>query len=169
MNSPLTRLILTLLLFTIHIIAQQQPSKDTWSRYRPGKLSDIIKAHTDPVETRDKGVDLGSDPVRARVTYTGMSRPTVATKQRFIAFYMESLGTPEFAKEFETEMIFIEDGYEFWLPVQNVLVPYFRKEMNKGEQVTLFANWIGITYPERGRNRLHVFLVNEFEKPDVSK
>lgn len=168
MNSPLTRLTLTLLLFTIHITAQQQSSTDTWSRYRPGKLSDIIKAHTNPVEARDKGIDLGSDPVRATVTYTGMSRPTVATKQRFIAFYMESLGTPEFAKEFETEMLFIEDGVEFWLPVQNVLVSYFRKELNKGEHVTLFANWIGITYPEQGRSRMHVFLVNEFEKSEVS-
>ena len=66
-------------------------------------------------------------------------------------------------------MLFIEDGVEFWLPVQDVLLSYFRKELHKGERVILFANWIGITYPERGGRRLHVFLVNEFEKLDGSK
>jgi len=169
MNRSLNHIFLALLLFTAHTFGQQQAGEDTWARYRPGKLSSIIKAHTNPSDDLDGGVDLGSDPVRARVTYTGISRPTLATKQRFIAFYMESLGTPDFAKKFETEMLFIEDDVEFWLPVQDVLLSYLRKELHKGEGLTLFANWIGITYPERGGNRIHVFLVNEFEKTEVSK
>jgi len=49
--------------------------------------------------------------------------------------------------------------------VQDVLLPYFETEVHKGDVVILLANWIGITYPERDGNRLHVFLVNEFEKP----
>jgi hypothetical protein len=87
-------------------------------------------------------------------------------KQRFIAFYMESQGTPEFSKKFMTEMLFIEDGVEFWLPVQDVLISYLGKELHKGENVTLFADWIGITYPERDGSRLHVLLINEFEKSE---
>lgn len=169
MSRSLSYYILTLLLFTTNTFGQQQTGEDTWARYKPGKLSSIIKAHTNPFDTLDKGVDLGSDPVRARVTYRGLSRPTSAKKQRFIAFYMESLGTPEAAKKFMTELLFIEDGVEFWLPVQDVLLPHFRKELHKGEVVTLLANWIGITYPERDGSRLHIFLVNEFEKLETSK
>jgi hypothetical protein len=169
MKKSINCLILTLLLFTTQAFGQQQTGEDTWARYKPGKLSSIIKAHTNSFDTLDKGIDLGSDPVRARVTYTGLSRPTSAEKQRFIAFYMDSVRTPEFAKKFMTEMLFIEDGVEFWLPVQDVLLTHFRKELHKGEVVTLLANWIGSTYPERDGSRLHVFLVNEFEKLDTSK
>lgn len=169
MKRSLSYLILTLLLFTTNTFGQQQTGEDTWARYKPGKLNSIIKSHTNPFDTFDKGIDLGSDPVRARVTYTGLSRPTSAKKQRFIAFYMESLGTPESAKKFMTEMLFIEDRVEFWLPVQDVLLPHFREELRKGDVVTVLANWIGITYPERNGSRLHVFLVNEFEKPGASK
>lgn len=168
MNKSLRRIAFALLLFTTHTFGQQQAGEDTWARYKPGKLSSIIKAHTNPADTVDKGVDLGSDPVRAQVIYTGLSRPTSAKTHRFIAFYMDSVRTPEFAKKFMTELLFIEDGVEFWLPVQDVLLPHFRKELNKGEVVTLLANWIGITYPERDGSRLHVFLVNEFEKPEGS-
>jgi hypothetical protein len=168
MLSLLIRLTLTLLLLTPCAVAQQS-GEDTWARYRPGKLSSTIQAHSSRAGSSDKGVDLGSDAVRARVTYTGRSRPTSATKQRFIAFYMASIGTPEFSEKFMTEMLFVEDGVQFWLPVQDVLLPHLRREMQKGEGVILLANWIGITYPERAGSGLHVFLVNEFEKPDVSK
>lgn len=166
MNKPLVRCIFTFLLFTV-CVGAQRPKESTWARYKPGTLSSIVRAHSSPVGSRDKGIDLGSDPVRAQVTYTGKSRPTSAVKQSFIAFYMESLGTLDFAEKFGTEMLFIEDDAEFWLPVQDVLVPYFRKELRQGESVTLLANWIGTTFPRRGESGLHIILVNEFEKSEV--
>jgi hypothetical protein len=168
MNRILTIFIIYLLLLTTCAMAQQG-AEYTWARYKPGKLRLIVKAHSVPADSRDKGMDLGSDPVRAQVTHTGASRTTVPAKQRFIAFYMESIGRPEAAKSFMTEMLFIENGVEFWLPVQNVLLPYLRKELRKGESVTVFADWIGITYPRQGGKRTHVFLVNEFEKSESSQ
>ena len=169
MKRPLARFVLAFLLFAVYADARQQSGTNTWARYRPGKLSNIIRAHSDPSDSHDKGMDLGSDPVRAHATYTGRSRPTSAAKQRFILFYMESLGTPEAAKKFGTEMLFVEGGAEFWLPVQDVLLPYFGKELHEGEGVTLFADWIGITYPAQEGSRLHVFLVNEFQKSEISE
>jgi hypothetical protein len=167
MHSLLIRLTLTLLLLTLCAVAQQS-GENAWARYRPGKLSSTIQAHSTRAGLSDKGVDLGSDAVRAQVTYTGRSRPTSEPKRRFIAFYMASVGAPEFSKKFMTEMLFIEDGVQFWLPVQDVLLPHLRGEMQKGNGVILFANWIGITYPEQAGSGLHIFLVNEFEKPEVS-
>jgi len=55
---------------------------------------------------------------------------------------------------------------EYWLPVQSVLIPHFKKEMRKGESLDLFTAWMGVTFAEPGK-RQPVFLVNEFEK--VSK
>jgi hypothetical protein len=168
MHSLLIRLTLTLLTLTSCAVAQQS-GEGTWARYRLGKLSSTIQAHSTRAESSDKGVDLGWDAARARVTYTGRSRPTSAAKRRFIAFYMASVGAPDFSTKFMTEMLFIEDRTQFWLPVQDVLLPHLRREMQKGESVILLANWIGVTYAERDGRGLHVFLVNEFEKPDVSK
>jgi hypothetical protein len=168
MHSLLIRLTLTLLLLTSCAIAQQS-GEDTWTRYRPGKLSSTIQAHSTHDGSSDNGMDLGSDAVRARVTYTGKSRPTSGTKRRFIAFYMASVGAPEFSEKFTTEMLFIEDGVQFWLPVQDVLIPHLRRELKKGESTILFTNWIGVTYPEQVGSGIHVFLVNEFEKLDVAK
>ena len=69
---------------------------------------------------------------------------------------------------FDEEFLFVEDSAEHWLPVQNVLIPHFKEEMRAGESVDLFAVWIGITFAEPGK-RQHVFLVNEFEKPQQTK
>jgi hypothetical protein len=80
MNGLKVRIIFTFLLFTTYTAAQHQSSEDTWARYRPDRLSSIIKAHSNPAEARDKGVGLGSDPVRARVTYTGTSRPILSAQ-----------------------------------------------------------------------------------------
>ncbi len=156
--------VLAFLLFTTQVLAQQQAREDTWARYKPDRLSNVIKVHTYTTEAPADGVDVQSDPVRTRVTYTGISRRTIATKRRFIALYMKSISTPEVAKNFMTELLFIENGVEFWLPVKDALLPSFGKELHKGESVTLFANWVGISYPERGGSKIHVFLVNKFEK-----
>jgi hypothetical protein len=66
-------------------------------------------------------------------------------------------------------MLFVENGVNFWLPVQGVLLSYFRKELRRADGITLFADWIGITYPTHGGKGLHVFLVNEFSKIKASK
>ena len=161
-------LMLISLLLTPYVAARQESAGDTWARYKQGTLSGVIKAHAISTEGSDEGVNLGSDPVRARVIYTGISRPTVAAKRQFISFYMDSVGNPEFANKFMTEMLFIENGVKFWLPVQDVLLPYFRDELRPRESVILFAEWIGTTYPEKGANGLHVFLVNEFERAGAS-
>lgn len=168
MNTSHARLALAFVLLTTQTIAQQEPSGDKWARYRPGTLSNVIQGHSYAATSRDKGAVLGSDPVRVRVTYTGRSRAISAAKRLFIAFYMESVGIPEYTEKFITEMLIIEGGVEFWLPVRDALLPSFEKEMNKGESIILFANWIGITYSKRDGRGLHVFLVNEFEKSEVS-
>ena len=66
------------------------------------------------------------------------------------------------------ELLFSEDGIEYWLPVQSVLIPHFKRELSKGESLDLFAAWIGVTFAEPGK-REHVFLVNEFEKADKNR
>lgn len=165
MNSKLLNLTFALLIFTACASAQQQ-SEDTWARYTPSTLARVVKAHPGTVAERGKGAGTDWEPVRARVTYTGTSRPIAIGKQRLISAYMETNGTPQFANKFPTEWRFVENGVEFWLPVQDVLIPYFGKELHKGDSVELFVELIGLTQPERDGRRMHVFVVNEFNKSE---
>ena len=101
--------------------------------------------------------------------YSGKSRPIPADKKSLIKFWMQSNKySEEIFKMFDEEFLFLEDSSEYWLPVQNVLIPHFKEEMSEGESVDLFAAWIGITFAEPDK-RQHVFLVNEFEKLEQAK
>ncbi len=163
MNRNLVVLMLALLLFTPYVTAQEKP-EDVWARYTPGTLARVVKAHPGTSAARSKGVGTDWEPVRARVIYTGTSRPIATGKQRLISASMATNGTPQFANRFPTEWLFIENGVEFWLPVQDVLIPYFSKELHKGDSVELFVELIGITQPGRDGRRIHVFVVNEFNR-----
>ncbi|MFL6335343.1 MAG: hypothetical protein ACJ754_18680 [Pyrinomonadaceae bacterium] len=128
-------------------------------------MSRVVLAHaeTDPDSERS-GVEIGSDPVRATVTYTGLSRPTPLAERRFITSYVLQDETPEDRSGFATEMLFRESKAEFWLLVRDELVPRFRRELRRGESVELYAVWVGTNYPMGGKRR-HIFLINEFKKP----
>jgi hypothetical protein len=69
---------------------------------------------------------------------------------------------PHIIQIFQYEMLFLEDSTEYWLPVQNQLLPLFQKELKKGDKVDLFVMAIGtLTYPDKTD---WVFIVNEFRK-----
>ena len=147
----------------------QEQEEDSCAKYKPSTLSRVVKAYTVNYKPEDAGIDIGSDPLRAKVIYTGESRPTPENKQRFIKLWMKSYGYPEeYAAKYGTELLFLEDSVKFWLPVQDVLIPHFQKEMRKDESVDIFAVWIGTTFPKDGKGRQgdHVIIVNEFEKPE---
>src|SRR5947209_4438636 len=135
------------LIATIGAAAQEQRD-DELARYKPGKLSRVVWAHTeaDP-DAKQSGVEIGSDPVRATVTYTGLSRPTPLAERRFITSFVFQDGTPEDRTGFATEMLFREGREGFWLLVRDELVPRIKSELRRGESVELYAVWVGATYP----------------------
>jgi hypothetical protein len=51
---------------------------------------------------------------------------------------------------------YLEAGVDYWVPVQEVLVPAMKREFRPGEEIELFTIYIGQV---DGR---HIFLVNEF-------
>ena len=149
----------------------QQQEDDPWAKYIPRKLSDVVKASSSSNFQRQQGVDIaiGSATLKAKVIYKGRSRPIAGDKKSLIKLWMQSNKySEEHFKMFAEEFLFVEDGIEYWLPVQSVLIPHFKKEMSEGESVDLFAAWIGITFAEPGQ-RQHVFIVNEFEKPEQTE
>jgi hypothetical protein len=61
---------------------------------------------------------------------------------------------------FAQEGLFIEDGVEYWLPIQTPLIPYLKEEEAPGELVALFVIWAGAT--KNNDTVEWVFLVNNF-------
>jgi hypothetical protein len=61
---------------------------------------------------------------------------------------------------FRTEGKFLEDGVEYWLPVQSQLIPYMQDELTIKDEVTLLLVWAGMT---KFDDQLEwIFLVNNF-------
>jgi hypothetical protein len=138
--------------------------QSSWDNYKPRTLNEIIKRHSHPEAFKvDSFLTANTFPSQVKVTYTGTSRKIPVAKKAHISDWVKmfkaDMGLVDL---FETELLFIENSVEYWLPVQKQVIPYFEQELKKGETVTLFTIWIGAKKIEGKWN--WVFLVNEFEK-----
>ena len=164
MKYYLSVIVMVFALFASHAPARGQSS---WDTYKPRKLQDIVKQHSDSklIEGENTNLIFTGDnfPSRVKVIYTGKTRKITEKRKEHIDGWVKSYGLkPEIAAMFETELLFIEDSVEYWLPVQKQVIPYFEKELKAGETVTLFTVWIGAKKISAQWD--WIFLVNEFEK-----
>src|SRR5262245_48894292 len=142
-------------------------AQDDWGKYEPRTLNQIIEEHSKAAVDEKAQIHLLFSaelfPSRVKVTYTGEVRKISATRKQFIADWAK---TRQLSKDlvalFDEELLFKEGKVEYWLPVQQQVIPYFQKELKVGDSVELYLIWIG------ARRELGVtdwiFLVNEFEK-----
>ena len=77
-------------------------------------------------------------------------------KERFIATWAEALSLPQAPATFHREVLVLEDGIEYWLPVQDVVADAMIRELEPGQAIEIFAVYAGQSLHD------HVFLVNEF-------
>ncbi|HXK39661.1 MAG TPA: hypothetical protein VJ837_02405, partial [Candidatus Paceibacterota bacterium] len=82
MKRRFSLLLLVLFHSSICALAQQQVD-DPWAKYLPRKLKEVVKANNSADVQQEQGVAivLGSVPFKARVIYTGQSRPLVEDKR----------------------------------------------------------------------------------------
>jgi hypothetical protein len=157
---------LLILLFAAH--AQARGQEFNYDAYEPRTLAEMIKKYDDPelLEGKFKEVNVifgGSFPSQVKVVYTGTSRKIPAGRREFIGDWGKTHAlSPEIVELFETELLFREGSAEHWLPVQKQVIPYFEKELKKGDTVALYAIIAG---GKRISGKWDwVVLVNEFEK-----
>ena len=141
-----------------------------WERYKARTFGEIIKANMDELAGRDASIrdkvsiviPGDSLPSQVRVTYTGTTRKILPARKEHIDEWAKSLGVkPEMIAMFEDEMLFVECSTEHWLPVQKQVIPYFQKELKKGDMVTLYTAFIGGRKIDGAWN--WIFIVNEFQ------
>jgi hypothetical protein len=138
-----------------------------YERYRPRTLAEIIRDHSDPklLGAGGKTVLLTGDtfPSKVRLIYTGESRKISPSTKQHLGLLVKSFGVaPETIAKYETELLFTEGEDRHWLPVVKDLIPFFEKELKKGDEVILYAEWVGAQ--NVGGAWEWVFIVNEFQK-----
>jgi len=127
------------------------------SRYRPLLLRDVVRQY--PTQ---RGLSLSPDvPVRSGVVYLGDSRDLVEDSRRLIRAWSESMGVPGITEVFKREVKVHQAGVDYWVPVQEVLVPTMTGELRPGEEIEVLVIYIGQV---DGR---HLFLVNAFRHKDA--
>jgi hypothetical protein len=136
-----------------------------FERYRPRTLGEIIKAHSDSETLTRSNMILTGDtfPSRVKVVHTGSTRQITPARKQHLEMLVTSFGVdPKVISRYEKELLFVEGTEEHWLPVQKELIPFFEKELKKGEEVILYAEWVGAR--KLGGKWEWIFIVNEFQK-----
>ena len=144
-------------------------AQDTWDRYKEGTIAGIIIQERDNVAesfstpAHHVAVSAENFPTRTSVLYMDSLRSILPENLEVIRHWAVSLRVdPAALTAFQHELLFREDTLDFWLPVQEVLVPSFRAELRRGDSATLFVLWVGAWGAIKEIN--WVFIVNEFLK-----
>lgn len=124
-----------------------------FSRYQPQAIGDLISEHT----PRSGLVITPDIPIRTKVRYTGEFRALPAASRRLIDAWADAMNVPRAPSSFRQELKVTEAGTDYWLPVQEALVPIMTVELQASEEVELFVTYVGQV---DGR---HLLLVNAFD------
>ena len=127
-----------------------------WSRYTPQAVGDLLRGLP-----RTTGLAITPEiPIRSRVRYSGDFRPLADDSRRIISAWTKSMNVPAAADAFRQEVRIQEPGGDYWVPVQETLVPAMRGELRAGDHIEVFLIFVGHV---DGRPML---LVNAFNHAD---
>ena len=99
--------------------------------------------------------------------YTGAIRPLAPDERQYVVSYFKARGVDQAAKDFQEAMLFASDGHNYWLPVETPIIPYFAKELKRGQTIDLYVIQPGGTRRSSGWEWL--FLVEDFQKSGISR
>jgi hypothetical protein len=171
-------LFLLLLSLTATMLAYGQGEKKprTEEDYYPRTLRDLSTLQPPPFaqalkerDNTDLAIIVHGDllPSRVKVVYEGTTRPLNERKKEVILSWANKFaGAPEsYTIRYQTEMLFTENGENYWLAVRTESLPKFEEELKKGEAVELFLIKMGSIKIERtDENLAPVLLVEKFVK-----
>ncbi|HVG19400.1 MAG TPA: hypothetical protein VNI02_10125 [Blastocatellia bacterium] len=152
--------------FVVHTVAQDFP----WDDFKPRTLAEIVKIDEREINAsvQEKRLIFHADMFLSviKVKYTGKRRAMSDTKKEMLKMWGQSFSIPnaeEYAAMYEEDMLFTENGVEYWLPVQKKVLPHFAKELKEGEYVNIYIVRAGGICSRKVCDWF--FLVEEFQKP----
>jgi hypothetical protein len=125
--------------------------QSSWAYYQPRSLAATILEERETVlhafaAEPERRIALGgiSFPSLPSIQYMDSTRAISRDRMDLIRRWTTSYGlSPRVLEMSEKEMLFREDSLDLWLPVQNTLVQDFKRELRRGDPVTLFIVWVG--------------------------
>jgi hypothetical protein len=143
--------------------------------YQPRTLKDIAAREAEvrnPLADTDTGSDekmiVNGDirPSRVRATYAGRSRPLPQNKRNVLHRWAQLYaGAPtHYTVPYQRELLFKDNGIEYWLAVRKDSVAQFKKEIKPGRPVELFLIRLGGALD--GDKWDALLLVESFQKPE---
>ncbi len=164
------------LLFCVHFAYGQdsggaKPKKArTLDDYQLRTLKELVSKGSDEksLGNKEENMIVHADilPSRVRVTYAGSARPLPENKKEVIRQWARLYaGFQEFyTRPYQTEMLFIEDGAEYWLAVKEEALPRWKQELKKGEAVDLYLIRVGAARTSDKWEAM--LLIEHFRKPE---
>lgn len=143
-----------------------------WDDFKRRTLKEIVSIDAQEINDSERvnRIILHADMLLSmiRVKYTGKSRPISDVKRDLLKTWAQTFAqnSGEYAAHYEQDMLFMEEGVEYWLPVQKKVILYFPKELKEGEEVDIYIVRAGGVCKKKTCDWL--FLVEEFQKPKVS-
>jgi hypothetical protein len=137
--------------------------------YKPRTLKEVAAKGSDAesLGNKEETMIVHADilPSRVRATYAGSARPLPQIKKEVLRQWARLYaGFPEgYTRPYETEMLFNEDGVEYWLAVRKESLPRFERELKKGEAVDLYLIRVGAAKAPGGWESM--LLVESFQRP----
>ena len=137
--------------------------------YKPRTLKEVTTKgpNGESLSNKEETMIVQRDflPSRVKVTYKGSARTLPQIKKELLRQWaLRYAGSPEFyTVPYETEMLFAENGTEYWLAVKKDLLPKIQQEFNTGEKVDLFLIRMGMVKTSNDWEWL--LLVEKFQTP----
>lgn len=138
--------------------------------YKSRTLKEVVAAVGSDTKSRgnkEETMDVTADilPSRVRAAYARSARPIPQIKKEVLRQWARLYaGSPEgYTEPYETEMLFTEDGREYWLAVRKQSLTRL-KELKQGEGVDLYLIRVGAAKTPGGHEP--VLLVESFQKPE---
>jgi hypothetical protein len=159
--------------FAIFLPYRAASGQSHWDRYEPGTIDATVSSNDSTIrritlEKKPSYYFSGREyPTRARVVYKGDSRSINATRKELIRRWAAAFGRDTtIAHDFSREYLFQEGEKLLWLPVQDTVASYFKRELTPGQSVILYTMFVGAYWA--GEEITWAFIVNEFEavKPE---
>lgn len=150
-----------------------QPKKArTSADYKPQTLRQVEAEESDDGSRQkiEGNVFVHGDlrPSRAQAIFAGESRPLPQIKKAVLHRWAQLYaGNPEhYTVPYDTELLFKEDGKEYWLAIKKESVAQFEKEFREGDTVDLFLVRLGGAVIDDKWDSL--VLVESFQKPKAA-
>jgi len=132
--------------------ASLAPSSSEGLSYAPSTLGAFIeKTGSLVVGDGDFTYQMKLLGAETYVTYTGESRPIEGVRRKLIDNYFLTIRRPGLASMFEHEILVLENGKKYWLPIDKLVFNKLRNSVGANVQISISYVWLGTVKTDASR------------------